>query len=178
MNSRADPVTRILWWIARMAGLAALVPLMLIAFGEHGTGRRVRASGFISRSSHCPVGEVSLRRRGARAKHSSGEKGAPKCNLGTRRKVPHQRREREQLPDRSVHRFDQLVHDRDEHPRRRRRDHALLFHRRPAAALLPLAPELTGQGRIAAATAASKKACHVERSETSLTIFLLLARPR
>ena len=31
----------------------------------------------------CPAGEVSLRRRGAAGKHSFGETGVPKCNLGT-----------------------------------------------------------------------------------------------
>ena len=59
--------------------------------------------------------------------------------------IPLQRRERDQLTDRSVHRFHPRVHDRDEHPRHRRRDRALPFQRRPAAALLPLEAELMSE---------------------------------
>ena len=37
-DGRAPASARVLLWIARLAGVAAVVPLMLIAFGEHGHG--------------------------------------------------------------------------------------------------------------------------------------------
>lgn len=37
-HDRGQPAARVLLWIARWTGTAAIVPLMLIVFGEPGTG--------------------------------------------------------------------------------------------------------------------------------------------
>ena len=38
MSERGRGITRVLLWIARLSGTAAVLPLMLIAFGEPGSG--------------------------------------------------------------------------------------------------------------------------------------------
>jgi hypothetical protein len=54
MSERGCGITaaRVLLWIARLAGTAAVVPLMLIAFGERG-------SGCTWRYSHSPSRQVT-----------------------------------------------------------------------------------------------------------------------